>query len=42
LYGQVLCVRLLHFIRAEQKFADFGALKAQIVLDAESARGLLK
>ena len=42
LYGQTLCVRLLHFIRAEQKFADFGALKAQIVLDAQIARDLLK
>jgi riboflavin kinase/FMN adenylyltransferase len=41
LYGQVLSVSLLHFLRAEQKFADFAALRAQIAADATHAREFL-
>ncbi len=38
LYGQDLTISLHHFLRAEQKFPDFQALKAQILLDADAAR----
>ena len=41
LYGQTLDVALLHFLRPEQKFASFDALKAQIVTDVVEARRLL-
>jgi len=41
LYGQVLSVSLLHFLRAEQKFADFAALRVQIETDASAARRFL-
>ncbi len=41
LYGQEVAVRLLHFIREEQKFESFEALKAQILRDAATARALL-
>jgi riboflavin kinase/FMN adenylyltransferase len=41
LYGQALSVSLLHFLREEQKFPSFEALKAQIALDAAQARALL-
>ncbi|MDE8345388.1 MAG: bifunctional riboflavin kinase/FAD synthetase [Acidocella sp.] len=41
LYGQELTINLHHFLRAEQKFADFDALKAQIVQDAVAARLVL-
>jgi riboflavin kinase / FMN adenylyltransferase len=41
LYGQELEVALHGFIREEQKFESFDALKAQIVRDALEARALL-
>ncbi len=41
LYGSEITVALHHFIREEQKFANFEALKAQIGLDAAQARALL-
>jgi riboflavin kinase/FMN adenylyltransferase len=41
LYGRTLSVELRDFIRAERKFADFGALRAQIEADAAYARSLL-
>ncbi|MDD2705614.1 MAG: bifunctional riboflavin kinase/FAD synthetase [Acidocella sp.] len=41
LYGQDLAIRLHHFIREEQKFPSFEALKAQILEDAAQARTLL-
>jgi riboflavin kinase/FMN adenylyltransferase len=41
LYGQEVAVGLLHFIREEQKFESFEALKAQILRDAATARALL-
>ncbi|MRJ41260.1 MULTISPECIES: bifunctional riboflavin kinase/FAD synthetase [Idiomarina] len=40
LYGQQLQVVPRHFIRAEQKFADFAALQQQIERDARAAREL--
>jgi riboflavin kinase / FMN adenylyltransferase len=41
LYGQVLRVQLIDFIRAEMKFAGLDALKAQIAADAQAARTIL-
>lgn len=41
LYGQQLRVVPTHFIRAEQKFADFAQLQQQIARDAEKAKALL-
>ncbi|PHR65517.1 MAG: bifunctional riboflavin kinase/FMN adenylyltransferase [Idiomarina sp.] len=41
LYGQQLRVVPTHFIRAEQKFADFAQLQQQIAHDAEKARTIL-
>jgi len=41
-YGKYICVELVEFLRAEQKFDDFGALKLQILNDAEHAQGILK
>ncbi|OYW11474.1 MAG: riboflavin biosynthesis protein RibF, partial [Acidiphilium sp. 37-67-22] len=41
LYGQDITVSLHHFIREERHFADFDALRAQIVADAQEARRLL-
>ncbi|EKM99306.1 MULTISPECIES: bifunctional riboflavin kinase/FAD synthetase [unclassified Acidocella] len=41
LYGQELSVQLRHFIRDEQKFPSFDALKAQIARDAREARHAL-
>jgi riboflavin kinase/FMN adenylyltransferase len=41
LYGQELTVCLRHFLREEEKFPSFEALKAQILLDAAEARRLL-
>jgi riboflavin kinase/FMN adenylyltransferase len=38
LYGQEIAVTLLEFLRPEEKFADFAALRAQIVDDARAAR----
>lgn len=41
LYGETLDVALLHFLREEEKFPSFEALKAQIAQDAAAARALL-
>ncbi len=41
LYGQSLRIRLLHFLRPEQRFASFADLHQQILRDAESARQFL-
>ena len=41
LYGQLIDVRFRSFIRAEQKFESFDALKDQIMRDAEGARAIL-
>jgi len=41
LYGANLRVSLLHFIRPEQKFDGFDALKAQIAKDSDKAREML-
>jgi riboflavin kinase/FMN adenylyltransferase len=38
LYGQTVETELLAFIRPEQKFASFHALKARIVEDIKEAR----
>ncbi len=38
LYGQTLSVALHAYIREEQKFASFEALKTQILVDADAAR----
>jgi riboflavin kinase/FMN adenylyltransferase len=42
LYGQEVAVALHVFIRAEQKFASFDALKIQIAQDADEARGFFR
>ena len=41
LYGQEIGVALHAYLRGEQKFAGLDALKAQIAIDADSARALL-
>jgi riboflavin kinase/FMN adenylyltransferase len=41
LYGQTIAVRFRSFIRPEQKFESFDALKTQIAKDAEGARAVL-
>ncbi len=41
LYGRTLEARFLRRLREERKFAGFEALKAQIALDAQSAREIL-
>lgn len=41
LYGQTIEASLIAFIRPEQKFESFDALRAQIAKDAETARRLL-
>jgi riboflavin kinase/FMN adenylyltransferase len=41
LYGAELSISLHHFLREEQKFASFEALKTQILADADAARTLL-
>ena len=41
LYGQLIDVRFRSFIRAEQKFESFDALKQQIIRDANGARAIL-
>ena len=41
LYGAELSISLHHFLREEQKFASFEALKTQILADAAAARALL-
>lgn len=40
LYGQELRIELLHRLRGEQRFADVGALVAQIQADVSAARNL--
>lgn len=40
LYGQHLRVRMIDFLRGEQRFPTFQALKAQIAEDAQRARAL--
>ena len=42
LYGQLIDVRFRSFVRAEQKFESFDALKNQIMRDADSARLILQ
>ena len=41
LYGQLIDVRFRSFIRPEQKFESFDALKDQIIRDANGARAIL-
>ena len=41
LYGQVLRVQLIEFIRPEMKFSGLDALKAQIAADGQAARTIL-
>jgi riboflavin kinase/FMN adenylyltransferase len=41
LYGQILSVQLIAYLRGEMTFADLEALKRQIAADAEQARGIL-
>jgi riboflavin kinase/FMN adenylyltransferase len=41
LYGRHLRVQIIEYLRPEQKFADFEALKQQIVRDAQQARQVL-
>jgi riboflavin kinase/FMN adenylyltransferase len=41
LYGRTIETQLVEFIREERKFADFGALTAQIRADLDRARGIL-
>ncbi len=40
-YGKYVCIELVEFLRAEQRFDDFEVLKKQILKDAEQARELL-
>ena len=42
LYGCRIAVSLIDFIRAEKKFDGLDALKAQIVADCQTARGILQ
>lgn len=42
LYGRTLEIALIKFLRPEQKFPSFDALKAQIAADAEAARAVLR
>jgi riboflavin kinase / FMN adenylyltransferase len=41
IYGKVLRVALVEFIRPEMKFTGLDALKAQIAADGQSARQIL-
>src|SRR6185312_4872663 len=41
IYGQVLRVQLIEFIRPEMKFTGLDALKAQIAADGQAARAIL-
>jgi riboflavin kinase/FMN adenylyltransferase len=41
LYGQIIGVELIAFLRPEMKLAGLDALKAQIAADAEAARAVL-
>jgi len=40
-YGKYVCVELVDFLRAEQRFDDFEMLKEQVLKDAEQARNIL-
>ncbi|MEM9965067.1 MAG: riboflavin biosynthesis protein RibF [Asticcacaulis sp.] len=42
IYDRVIEVELLHYLRPEQKFDSFDALKAQIARDAETAKAYFK
>ncbi len=42
LYGQHISVALHGYLRAEQKFPSFEALRSQIVADAQAARDMLR
>jgi riboflavin kinase/FMN adenylyltransferase len=41
LYGQILSIQLIAYLRGEMAFADLDALKVQIAADGEQARGIL-
>lgn len=41
LYGQCVAVQLIHYIRAEAKYAGMDALTAQIAADCDAARQIL-
>ncbi len=41
IYGEVLAVELIAYLRVEETFADADALKAQIAADGEAARRIL-
>jgi len=41
IYGEVLSVELIAYLRGEEKFADVEALKAQMAADAQTARHIL-
>jgi riboflavin kinase/FMN adenylyltransferase len=41
LYGQILRVALVDFIRPEMKFSSLDALRAQIAADGAAAREIL-
>ena len=42
LYGQLLRVELISYLRAERKFDDLEALKAQLEADKDAAKAILK
>ncbi|MNC80970.1 Riboflavin biosynthesis protein RibF [compost metagenome] len=42
LYGEILSVQLIHFIREERKFNGIDELVSQITKDAMTARELLQ
>jgi riboflavin kinase / FMN adenylyltransferase len=42
LYGQLLRVELISYLRPEQKFSGLEALKAQLVADREAAKAILQ
>jgi riboflavin kinase/FMN adenylyltransferase len=41
LYGQLLRVELISYLRAERRFADLEALKAQLAADRDAAKAIL-
>jgi riboflavin kinase/FMN adenylyltransferase len=42
LYGEAIRIGFVARIRPEQKFPDLSALRAQIALDCDTARGTLE